>query len=232
MSAKTYTTKGIVLSRTNFGEADRILTFLTKDHGKVRAIAKGVRKPKSKLAGGIELFSISHLTLIIGRGEINTIISSRLARHFGNLSSDLERVNLAAALIKRLNRVTEDKTEPDYFNLLAKSFKALDNLDLKPNLVELWFDLQLLKQAGHAPNLRRNALGQPLEAKRKYNFDIEKMAFSAAPNGEFNANHIKFLRLYLGLNRPQAVGRINGASKFTKDVRSIVEAMLKSHLRV
>ncbi|MDO8591465.1 MAG: DNA repair protein RecO, partial [bacterium] len=68
-----YVTQGIVLSRTDFGEADRILTFLTNDHGKVRAIAKGVRKSKSKLAGGIELFSISDLTLIIGRGEINTL---------------------------------------------------------------------------------------------------------------------------------------------------------------
>ncbi|MEK7561678.1 MAG: DNA repair protein RecO, partial [Patescibacteria group bacterium] len=78
-----YITKGIVLSRTDYGEADRILSFLTIDHGKVRAIAKGVRKSKSKLAGGIELFSVSDLTLIIGRGELNTLISTRLVRHYG-----------------------------------------------------------------------------------------------------------------------------------------------------
>jgi len=50
---KRINTHGIVLARTDFGEADRILTFLTPDNGKVKAIAKGVRKQKSKMAGGI-----------------------------------------------------------------------------------------------------------------------------------------------------------------------------------
>jgi DNA repair protein RecO (recombination protein O) len=56
---KTIVTKGIVLTRTDYGEADRILHFLTPDQGKIAGIAKGVRKSKSKLAGGIELFSVS-----------------------------------------------------------------------------------------------------------------------------------------------------------------------------
>ncbi|HEX2615498.1 MAG TPA: DNA repair protein RecO, partial [Nitrososphaera sp.] len=58
---RRFRSDALVISRTNFGEADRILTFLTPNHGKVRGIAKGVRKPKSKLAGGIELFSVCDL---------------------------------------------------------------------------------------------------------------------------------------------------------------------------
>ena len=54
-------TRSIILTRINYAEADRIITFLTPSNGKVRAIAKGVRKAKSKLAGGIELFSISDI---------------------------------------------------------------------------------------------------------------------------------------------------------------------------
>lgn len=57
-------TSGIVLNRINFGEADRILTVITPDQGKLSLIAKGVRKEKSKLAGGIELFSVSNISFI------------------------------------------------------------------------------------------------------------------------------------------------------------------------
>lgn len=117
-----FTTQGIILSRTNFGEADRILTFLTPDHGKVKAIAKGARKSKSKLAGGIELFSVSDLTLIVGRGEINTLISSRLVDHYGNLAKEINRANVASSLIRSLNKVTEDNAEAAYYELLKKGF--------------------------------------------------------------------------------------------------------------
>jgi len=59
---KQFVTTGLVLSRTDFGEADRIITVLTPDHGKLRLMAKGVRRMKSKLAGGIDLFTVSDLT--------------------------------------------------------------------------------------------------------------------------------------------------------------------------
>ena len=104
-------TKGIVLSRTNFGEADRILSFLTPDHGKIRAIAKGVRKQQSKLAGGIEIFSISDLTFLEGRSEINTLMSSRLDKHYANIVKNLERTTAAYELIRLTNKATEDAPE-------------------------------------------------------------------------------------------------------------------------
>ena len=65
----TTTTSAIILKRVDYGEADRILTLLTPDHGKLSLMAKGVRKIKSKLAGGIELFSISTITFAEGRGS-------------------------------------------------------------------------------------------------------------------------------------------------------------------
>jgi DNA repair protein RecO len=65
-------TKGIVLSRRDYQEADRILSVLTPDNGKVSLIAKGVRKPKSKLAGGIELFSVSQLTYLPSHNDLKT----------------------------------------------------------------------------------------------------------------------------------------------------------------
>ena len=92
---KQIVTRGIILSRTDFGEADRILTILTHEQGKIRGIAKGVRKVKSKLAGGIELFSISQISFIQGKSDIYTLTSTRLEKHFGNIVHDIDRTMYA-----------------------------------------------------------------------------------------------------------------------------------------
>jgi len=81
-------TTAIVLSRLNYGEADRIITVITPDNGKLRLMAKGVRRVKSKLAGGIELFIVSSLTFIKGKGDIGTLVSSRLQTHFSSIVTD------------------------------------------------------------------------------------------------------------------------------------------------
>src|SRR4051794_34279516 len=101
-----YTTQGIVLNRTDFGEADRILTFLTDDHGKVKAMARGVRKAKAKLAGSIELFSVSDLSLIPGRRDMDTLISARLIKHYGNIVRQLERTKVAYDFLKLSDKAT------------------------------------------------------------------------------------------------------------------------------
>jgi DNA repair protein RecO (recombination protein O) len=124
---KQLLTEGIILSRIEYGEADRIITVLTPEHGKLRLMARGVRRIKSKLAGGIELFSVSDLSYIKGKGEIGTLVSSRLKTHYGSIVQDLSRVQLGYELIKLINKATEDQPDEEYFNLLRESFKALDD---------------------------------------------------------------------------------------------------------
>src|SRR4051812_44153733 len=110
MSQQRVTT-GIVLTRIEYGEADRIVTVLTPNDGKLRLMAKGVRRVKSKLAGGVELFSVSSLTYIPGRGDIGTLISSRLETHFGHIVQNIDRTMLGYDLIKLLHKATEDEPE-------------------------------------------------------------------------------------------------------------------------
>lgn len=74
-------TLGVVLRRTNYGEADRILNIITPA-GKVAAIAKGVRKARSKLAGGVEMFCLSELQIHRGRSELGVVTSARMIRHY------------------------------------------------------------------------------------------------------------------------------------------------------
>ena len=181
---KQIKTTGIILSRTDYGEADRILTVLTPDHGKLRLKARGVRKVKSKLAGGIELFSTSHITFIEGKGDsgLGTLISTRLIKHYGHIIDDIDRVQLGYELIKLLNRATEDHPEEEYYQLLDRAFAALDDPTINTDLIRAWFQAQLLRQAGHAPNLKTDTNDRPLNAETVYNFDLEAMTLT--PHGQ------------------------------------------------
>jgi DNA repair protein RecO (recombination protein O) len=222
-------TTAIILKRTDYGEADRILTLLTPDHGKLRVMARGVRRVKSKLAGGIELFSVSHITYIPGRGEVATLISTRLDRHYGNIIKDIERVQLGYELIKRLDKITEDEAEAEYFHLLQNGFDALDDAQIPLALVRLWFSAQLLRLSGHTPNLQTDSVGEPLDAQQKYNFDVEAMIFTRHDNGRFTSSDIKVLRLLFSDNQPSVLAKIQGVDEIAHRLAPLIAAMLQQH---
>lgn len=228
---KQIVTRGIVLSRTDYGEADRILTVLTPDRGKLRLMARGVRKVKSKLAGGIELFSVSHITYMPGKGDIGTLVSTRLIDHYGRIVHDLGRVQLGYDLIKQLNKATEDEPEPEYFDLLQEAFKALDDSGVEIGLIKLWFQSQLLKLAGHAPNLQTDTAGSKLAPGQKYNFDFDEMAFSPHPSGRYSTDHIKVLRLCFSQPSPQVIHRVDGAGQLLPKIQPLIKTIADLYLQ-
>lgn len=218
-------TDGIILGRTNYGEADRILTLLTPDHGKLRLLAKGVRRVKSKLAGGIELFSVSTITFVQGRGDLGTLISTRLVKHYSNIVQDLDRTMLGYDFIKQFNKATEDHPEPAYFMLLRQSFEALDDSSIPQRLVRFWFGAQLLQLAGHTPNLQTDSSGQKLQADQLYDFDFESMSFRLRPSGHFNADHIKFLRLAFSNHPIKVLGQVRGGGALVEQLEPLVDRL-------
>jgi DNA repair protein RecO (recombination protein O) len=230
---KTIVTKGIVLSRTDYGEADRIIHFLTPDQGKITGIAKGVRKSKSRLAGGIELFSVSELSFIVGKSEIYTIISARLFRHYDNIVKELDRTNIAYEFIRAVNKATEDNPEPAYFNLLELAFESLDDLTLDATITQLWFRAQLIKLAGHSPNLKTDCEGEKLSEKNNYKFDFDKMCFDIEKKeqGIFNANHIKFLRLSFAAAKPQLLHKVQRSKEISGQVAPLIHTILQTFVR-
>src|SRR5579872_6898091 len=104
---KQIVTNGVVLRRINYQEADRIITFLTDDHGKVTAMARGVRRANSKLAGSIELFGTSQITILPGKGDMSTLISARLVKNYGNIVKDFARTQIGYEVLKLINKNIE-----------------------------------------------------------------------------------------------------------------------------
>jgi DNA repair protein RecO (recombination protein O) len=223
-------TKGIVLARTDYGEADRILTMLTPDAGKLRLMAKGVRRLKSKLAGGIELFSTTELVYIKGRGEIGTLVSARLERYYSGIVKDVERTMLGYELIKQLNRETEDEPEADYYHLLEQAFAALEDKAVPLDIIRLWFPGQLLRLSGHTPNLTHELDGTKLSADQTYEFSFDDSTFLAKPQGAFTADDIKFLRLVFSGNSPKVLAKVSGAEQLANNTKQLVQFMAQQYI--
>jgi DNA repair protein RecO len=202
---KQYNDTAIVLTRTDYGERDRILTLLAREHGKIRLIAKGVRAAKSKLAGGIELFSESQIGVIEGKGSLGTLTSSRLEAHYGRLAQDISKTMLAYDFLKAINKITEDGAGQEYYDLLNNALVALDQPDSDAALVQTWFDLQVLKASGSLPNLITDAANQPLKEVDNYRFDYDAQCFVADSVGSFTVSHVKLLRLNENHPRPPRV---------------------------
>ncbi|MEI9913562.1 MAG: DNA repair protein RecO [Candidatus Saccharibacteria bacterium] len=226
------TTKAIVLKRLNYADSDRIITVLTPEFGKLSLMARGVRKIKSKMAGGIELFSVIDVGFISGRGEVGRLISARLDEHYGNIIHDINRVQLGYEILKTFDRNVEDNVESGYFYLLCQLLRLLNEDSVSLTMLEIYFKSQLLALAGHTPNLATDQENKQLEEKSKYNFDISSMMLSSSSSGRFTASHIKLLRLIFSQIEAQKVFGVMLNNHEDTDLKPVVDAMFRAHLSV
>jgi DNA repair protein RecO (recombination protein O) len=149
---RVYTTDAIVLKRHNLGEADRIVTLYTPDEGKFRAVAKGVRRPASRLAGHLELFSLSVLQLARGR-ELEVVTQAETRAAFRNVREDLSRTSQAYYALELVDRFTPDRMENRaVFELLSELLHALDEPAPSP-LALYYFEVHVLAALGYRPQL-------------------------------------------------------------------------------
>lgn len=150
---RQFRSQAIILSRRDFGESDRLLTLFTPERGKLRAIAKGARKPQGKLSGHVELFAQSDL--VIHRGRSLAIISqAELVEPFLGLREDLRRSAYANYVAELLDRFTadEDVNQGDLFVLLRDTLLRVAN-EPDPRLAARFFELRLLDLVGFRPEL-------------------------------------------------------------------------------
>ena len=120
-----FRTEGVVLKRNNFGEADRIVTIYTRDYGKISAIAKGVRRPRSKKAGHVELGN--WCKIFVARGKnIDLLTEVELKCAFGIANFSVEKANRIYHLLELVESLTpEHQKNPQVFILLVQFLKML-----------------------------------------------------------------------------------------------------------
>jgi len=122
----TYRDEGVVLRTMRLGEADRIVTLATPQHGKVRAVAKGIRKSKSRLSGRLE--PLTHVTMMCWRGrELDVVNQVEAIEHFRAIRGDLERVPVALTMLEVVDHVAlERHPMPEVFRMLVGALRTLE----------------------------------------------------------------------------------------------------------
>lgn len=217
-------TLAYVLRRTNYGEADRIINLITLN-GKMSAIAKGVRKEKSKLAGGVEMFSLIELNVHRGKGEMGVVTSAKMLKYYNNIVSDLKKMELAALILRKVSLLAESSDNPEYFKIVDQSLTCLDSgVDMK--IVESWFWLNLLKASGEEINLYRDVDGKKLLAENRYTWDAMGTVFVENKNGDYDANDIKVLRLILTTDL-KMVARIKNINEMMPKILKLIHTVSK-----
>lgn len=191
---KTKTTRAIVLRRTNYGEADRILQLITPE-GRRSVIARGVRREKSKLAGGIELFAISDVVLGEGKGELGILVSARLVQFYRHILEDYDRMQFGYEVVKLIAKASEMVDEPEWYDMLADLLMALDNKTIPLPLAQTWFYVHYGDLLGHDLNLARDTDGEKLSADKTYRYDSADGGLRESSSGSIGSEHIKLLRL-------------------------------------
>lgn len=187
-------TRAIVLRRTNYGEADRILHLLTPE-GKRSVMARGVRKEKSRLAGGIELFAVCDIVITEGKGDLGILTSARLVQFYRHILEDYDTMQFAYEAVKQVGRASEMVDEPDWYDILSEVLMGLDTLTISRQLIQTWFYLHYAAMLGHEMSLTHNTAGEPLQPDLRYIYDEGEMGLREAPQGNITADHIKLMRL-------------------------------------
>jgi len=180
---RIYHTEAIVLSRFELGEADRVLTLLTPHDGKLKAIAKGVRRPRSRLGGSVEPFA--ELQLVLARARTFDVITSASVAHaWLKLRDRLESTATAWYLAELAERAVEERAFAyPVYALLKRAYQLLDD-GMTPGRVARWYEFGLADALGMRPEVERC-----VECDRVLEQD-EKFRWVPVLGGTMCSNHV------------------------------------------
>jgi len=149
---RVYKTEAIVLRQRKLGEADKIITLYTPNYGKLEAVAKGVRRPKSRLAGHLEVLTYTSTMLAQGR-NLDVVTQAQAVESFAPLREDLHRLSRAVYIAELVDRFSPEGAEGYHiFQLLLATLRRLAE-GTRADVVVRYFEMQLLHLAGFQPHL-------------------------------------------------------------------------------
>src|SRR5215472_15727773 len=229
----TYRDRAVVLRKLDYGEADRIFTLLTRDHGKVGAIAKGVRRQKSKLGPSLELYGHIDVLLARGRGELDVVAQVQRVPGY-RIEGDVAVMAHAALIAELAERVCEDRHPVDgVYELAVASLLELSR-ESDPRRASAWFLMSALDLLGYSPPLSNCAsCERPLAARpapfsaEAGGFLCERCALPAMPLVPLAA--IKVLRL-MAAGDLDTYRRLKLDASLMSSIEGVLQTQLEHHL--
>ena len=199
-----YDTDAIVLRHYELGEADKIIVLFSRVKGKIRVVAKGVRKTKSTLAAGLEPFTYNHILVYQGKSDLGNLSQCDIENSFADLRNDFVKMSYASYAAELVNELTIDHdVNKLLFDLLLLTYRLLSSSD-KNNLIIRTFELKLLNLLGYRPYLEDCVkCGAELDSNFKFNVAEGGLLCSSCSgnwNHDISLGTIKFMSRLLDLN--------------------------------
>ncbi len=152
-------TEAVLLRSVDYRDADRILTFFTRDRGRLSAIARGARRSRRRFGGALEPFCVVRLAFSRGRGDLATLKEATVVRAFPGVLKSLGGMREGGAALDLVRRITrEEDVEPRLFDAIIELFEALGDREREPEPTRLTFGVRALSLVGMAPELEVCAL--------------------------------------------------------------------------
>lgn len=168
-----YSDEGVVLRTTRLGEADRIVTVLTRDHGKVRAVVKGVRRPRSRFGARLEPFMRCRLQFFQGRSTLQIVTQAvEISAYAREIAADYSLFVAANVMSETADKLINDESgaHPDQYRLLIGALAALSTRRLQPWQVTQSYELRALAAEGWRPRLATCVVCGKAEPERILSF--------------------------------------------------------------
>jgi DNA repair protein RecO (recombination protein O) len=229
---RDYQTEAIIIRKIKLGEADRILTLYTPDRGKIEAVAKGVRRPKSKMAGHLELLTHSLIRLARGR-NLDTITGSQTINSFMNLKNDLWLTSYGLYAAELVNQFTVANVENrSLFTLFLTALQRLSDANT-PELTLRYFELHLLGIVGYRPQLQE-CISCRTELKPVENVFCPGSGGILCPNCKYehpssfpiSVDALKVLRL-LQRSEYEIVSRLKISPELSQELKNVMAAYIR-----
>lgn len=223
-----YREVGVVLRTYKLGEADRIVVILTQGRGKVRAVAKGVRKTSSRFGSRLEPTSHVLLQLHEGRGELHTVSQTELVETNDVLRGDLDKLSRAAAMLEAIDQVAQEgEANPQLYEMIVGGLRAAAAWD-SPLVVPAFF-FKLLAAEGVGVQVEGCAVcGRSVDLVA---IDLDGGGLRCAEHREgiaISPQAVLILQLILGGRMTQALGLPVGPASF--EVDHLASAALERHI--
>lgn len=162
-----------MLRSVDYGEADRVVTLLTRAHGKLPLLARGARRSKRRFGGALEPFALLRVDFVPSSSGLGRLDSASVARAFPALLGDLSRMTVGGALVSLARELLPDGApDSDIFDDMLHLMAALDERSLPERTLSLTFQAALMGRAGFSPRLSTcGRCGKPAEPGRAADFD-------------------------------------------------------------
>jgi len=240
---QVFSTTGILLKRTDYGDHDRIITFLSEDRGKLSVIAKSAKKSSRRFGGTLEPFCLSDIVCKNGRGNLPVLEESTLQQPFSVTRSDIKKLSYASYWAELLiSWLEENDPQTDLYHLLFFALENLEKNQMPLSVLHLLFQIRFMEISGFFPNFN-----ECCQCKRQIaSLEHTRFVFHLAAGGPVCENCASVLTgpqiriskgtgrqlLWLGKESLEKAARLRISEQALKESQDFLEAFVPYHLGI